>query len=83
MEMDSKIVCGNVGFCPPPPQPNPWIPHFPKPKPPYVPPVPPAPNSPTYSILHLSDIHFDPLYMVGTNAKCGEPMCCRKVSLLT
>ncbi|KAH8382963.1 hypothetical protein KR009_006007 [Drosophila setifemur] len=28
-------------------------------------------------ILHLTDIHYDPEYVVGSNADCDEPMCCR------
>lgn len=28
-------------------------------------------------ILHLSDIHHDSDYAVGSNAVCNEPLCCR------
>lgn len=28
-------------------------------------------------VLHISDIHYDPNYLVGGNAKCGQPCCCR------
>lgn len=28
-------------------------------------------------ILHISDTHVDPLYVVGANADCNEPLCCR------
>jgi len=31
-------------------------------------------------ILHLSDTHWDPHYLEGSNANCGEPMCCRHTS---
>ncbi|XP_041360844.1 sphingomyelin phosphodiesterase-like [Gigantopelta aegis] len=47
-------------------------------KPPVVPPTLPKTGSPTVRVLHLTDIHFDRLYKVGTNAVCGEPLCCRE-----
>ncbi|KAH8381287.1 hypothetical protein KR093_002107, partial [Drosophila rubida] len=28
-------------------------------------------------VLHLTDIHYDPEYKVGSLADCDEPMCCR------
>ena len=28
-------------------------------------------------MLHITDIHLDPDYSVGSNAECGEPLCCR------
>lgn len=28
-------------------------------------------------ILHISDIHYDPLYTPNGNAECGEPICCQ------
>ena len=31
-------------------------------------------------VLHLSDTHWDPYYLEGSNANCGEPMCCRHTS---
>ncbi|RXG73749.1 Sphingomyelin phosphodiesterase, partial [Armadillidium vulgare] len=31
----------------------------------------------TLKVLHLSDTHFDPEYYEGSNADCGEPLCCR------
>ncbi|KAB0799305.1 hypothetical protein PPYR_07185 [Photinus pyralis] len=29
-------------------------------------------------ILHLTDVHYDPGYEVGSNAKCDEILCCQK-----
>ena len=29
------------------------------------------------TIVHVSDIHVDLRYAVGTNAGCGKPLCCR------
>eukprot|EP00128_Syssomonas_multiformis_P013863 Colp12_sorted_trinity150504_noHs@9361 len=34
-------------------------------------------GAPTRTILHLTDVHWDPEYVEGTNADCGEPLCCR------
>ena len=31
-------------------------------------------------VLHLSDTHFDPEYVEGSNADCSEPLCCRATS---
>lgn len=42
---------------------------------------PPAPlGSPTLKVLHLSDLHWDPEYLEGSNANCHEPLCCRASS---
>ncbi|EGC30266.1 hypothetical protein DICPUDRAFT_158024 [Dictyostelium purpureum] len=78
--VNGEFVCGYVGFCPY--KPSNYTPEviFPKPKPPHVPVVPPSPGSPTMKILHLSDIHVDPIYEQGMNADCGEPLCCRAVN---
>lgn len=35
-------------------------------------------GSPKLRILHVSDIHIDPGYEVGSKVKCGEPLCCRQ-----
>ncbi|XP_071804161.1 sphingomyelin phosphodiesterase-like [Asterias amurensis] len=47
------------------------------PKPPVVVPLPPKKGLPTMNVLHISDLHWDRMYMEGTNAECGEPLCCR------
>ena len=31
-------------------------------------------------MLHLADIHYDPEYLAGSNAVCGDPLCCRASS---
>lgn len=60
---------------------------------PYTVPVPPQPinttarmiatvnvtGRPVFKVAHFSDIHIDPLYVVGSNANCSKPMCCRYV----
>ncbi|KAG5672942.1 hypothetical protein PVAND_003029 [Polypedilum vanderplanki] len=39
-----------------------------------------APRNPNeLQILHLSDPHYDPAYLVGGYANCPEPTCCRTV----
>ncbi|CAD5234594.1 unnamed protein product [Bursaphelenchus xylophilus] len=32
---------------------------------------------PTLRVLHITDLHIDLEYAVGTEVDCGEPMCCR------
>ncbi|XP_069704138.1 sphingomyelin phosphodiesterase-like [Periplaneta americana] len=49
----------------------------PVPKPVVTPLNAPVHGAPTFKVLHLSDTHFDPYYQEGTNADCGEPLCCR------
>ncbi|KAF2069133.1 hypothetical protein CYY_009549 [Polysphondylium violaceum] len=34
-------------------------------------------NSTIGYFLQLTDIHFDPDYLVGSNPNCGRPLCCR------
>lgn len=31
-------------------------------------------------MLHLTDLHYDPGYEVGSNAECGSYLCCQKGS---
>lgn len=31
-------------------------------------------------VLHIADPHWDPEYLEGSNAKCGDPLCCRESS---
>ncbi|KAG7157910.1 Sphingomyelin phosphodiesterase B-like [Homarus americanus] len=50
-------------------------------KPPVTDPVLPEPGSPVMKILHLADTHYDPDYLPGSNAVCGEKyFCCRAES---
>jgi sphingomyelin phosphodiesterase len=37
----------------------------------------PEPGSPVTGVLHITDIHYDPLYTPGLTHDCGEPLCCR------
>lgn len=31
-------------------------------------------------VLHLTDAHYDPEYVVGSNAVCEAPLCCNRDS---
>jgi len=31
-------------------------------------------------VIQITDIHVDPYYTPGSNAACGEPLCCRKTN---
>nr|CAB3266407.1 sphingomyelin phosphodiesterase-like [Phallusia mammillata] len=33
-------------------------------------------EGPTLKVLHLTDVHVDSLYKVGSTANCNEPLCC-------
>ncbi|XP_046645796.1 sphingomyelin phosphodiesterase-like [Daphnia pulicaria] len=49
-------------------------------KPPVNQPSQPPTGSPTIKVLHLADIHYDPEYLAGSLAVCGDPLCCRASS---
>lgn len=71
-------ICGRFfGICPFSPSNPPYNVTFPVPKPPLVPYPTPSPDGPRSRFLHISDVHFDALYQVGSNSECGEPLCCR------
>uniref|UniRef100_A0A1X7T6L3 Saposin B-type domain-containing protein n=2 Tax=Amphimedon queenslandica TaxID=400682 RepID=A0A1X7T6L3_AMPQE len=53
-----------------------WTVPVPGGKPPLIPYQPPKVNI-TNRILHISDIHWDPQYTPGLQARCDEPLCCR------
>lgn len=40
----------------------------------------PAKSANDLKILHLTDIHHDPMYVPGSLAECDEPMCCQRHS---
>ncbi|KAL7306200.1 hypothetical protein TKK_0001642 [Trichogramma kaykai] len=46
-------------------------------KPDIQPPIPPKQGLPSFKVLQISDTHFDPYYLEGSNADCNEPLCCR------
>ncbi|XP_014677717.1 PREDICTED: sphingomyelin phosphodiesterase-like [Priapulus caudatus] len=58
-----------------------WSIDLPHTKKPPVEPIPtPKPDAPKLRVLHLTDIHFDPFYLPGSNAECNHPLCCREGS---
>jgi hypothetical protein len=48
---------------------------FPKPKPKNA--TAPKPSGNRVKVLHLSDFHLDPRYLVGSEANCSSGLCCR------
>lgn len=56
------------------------LPPYPKPAAQKIPPT--KGGVPQLKVLHLTDTHYDPLYAVGSNAACPEPMCCRASSTI-
>ncbi|CAM9514869.1 unnamed protein product [Lampetra fluviatilis] len=81
--LDPASVCGVLlgpGCGPPgPPHAN-WSVRLPPvPKPPVQPPgPPPPPSAPRDSVLFITDVHWDRDYAEGSQAECGEPLCCRR-----
>ncbi|OTB05208.1 hypothetical protein M426DRAFT_320022 [Hypoxylon sp. CI-4A] len=49
---------------------------FPSPKPKTSRPTPSGLDP--IHVVHFSDIHIDPFYVVGANANCSKPICCRE-----
>eukprot|EP00742_Colponemidia_sp_Colp-10_P004486 GILJ01004789.1.p1 GENE.GILJ01004789.1~~GILJ01004789.1.p1 ORF type:complete len:625 (-),score=82.28 GILJ01004789.1:226-2061(-) len=90
--IDPADTCAWIHACPSPGHPpfdrEKWIQDVlndPRPTP--IPTPTPAPSAPvevvaganeTGSFLAISDIHVDLLYKKGTNAHCGNPVCCRE-----
>ncbi|RUP40662.1 Metallo-dependent phosphatase-like protein [Jimgerdemannia flammicorona] len=86
-------MCATIGgLCPYPAVPD-YSVTFPKPRPANT--DPPALSGQVKTLLHLSDIHVDPLYasgvlmfyfcitQPGTDANCNFPICCRDFKNLT
>lgn len=73
--LSPHLVCGIFGACEKPVYPT-WNVTFPSPQPPAKP-YPSVTNGPRIKVLHISDIHVDPLYTPGLQTDCGEPICCR------
>lgn len=71
----SAFACGVLDMCPKAVFPK-WNVTL-SPAPPATPYPPPNPKNPSMFVLHLTDIHVDPLYTPGLTSDCGEPLCCR------
>eukprot|EP01112_Ceratiomyxa_fruticulosa_P015477 TRINITY_DN4550_c0_g2_i1.p1 TRINITY_DN4550_c0_g2~~TRINITY_DN4550_c0_g2_i1.p1 ORF type:complete len:566 (-),score=72.48 TRINITY_DN4550_c0_g2_i1:89-1786(-) len=76
--LSPERICGSFNICPRIPPLAPMNVTFPKPKPPHKTPLKPLPSAPKKHILHITDIHYDPKYSIGSSSKCGEPLCCRE-----
>lgn len=44
---------------------------------PKTPVIPQYPSEKTLKVVHLTDMHVDPMYQEGAEAFCGKPFCCR------
>lgn len=75
---DGRLLCASIVKACPYPDVKPYNVAFSKPKPQKA--KAPTPSGKTYSVVHLSDWHFDPLYLEGAEASCGKPQCCRAES---
>ena len=74
--LDGQFICAKLGsFCPAPRRTDTYAPVFPKPKPANA--TKPRPSGQKVKVLHLSDLHLDPRYEVGSEANCTANMCCR------
>ncbi|KAL7625525.1 hypothetical protein AAE478_004745 [Parahypoxylon ruwenzoriense] len=74
----SQLACvAFMGLCPYP-EVEPYDVPFLSPKPNTTRPAPSG-REPLH-VVHYSDIHIDPLYVVGANANCTKPICCREYS---
>jgi hypothetical protein len=76
--LDGLYICSSLSttFCPlPPATPLNTTGLFPKAKPANA--RAPAASGQTLKVLHLSDLHLDPRYAVGSEANCSSRFCCR------
>ena len=76
--MDGQYLCNDLSstFCPEPyALPSDTAGLFPKPKPANA--QAPAPCGKRVKVLHMSDFHLDPRYMVNSEATCTAGLCCR------
>ncbi|PCH42293.1 sphingomyelin phosphodiesterase [Wolfiporia cocos MD-104 SS10] len=78
---DGQAICSHfLGLCPrPPTSPLNLTNWFAKPKPDPVPPAKKATGQ-RLKVLHLSDLHIDPRYEIGSEANCSQYLCCRAQS---
>ncbi|KAL8741919.1 MAG: hypothetical protein Q9190_005529 [Brigantiaea leucoxantha] len=76
--LDGQYVCNSLGddICSQPTvTPLNTTGLFPKPKPENLTALPPSGER--VKVLHLSDFHIDPRYVVGAEANCTSGLCCR------
>ncbi|CAK7226271.1 hypothetical protein SCUCBS95973_006144 [Sporothrix curviconia] len=74
--LDGQYICASLSskFCP-----SPGVQSvkavFPKPRPANA--AVPARSGQRVKVLHMSDLHLDPRYLVGSEANCTSGLCCR------
>ncbi|KAF9031644.1 sphingomyelin phosphodiesterase [Hymenopellis radicata] len=40
--------------------------------------IPASQGRQTFKVVHISDVHIDRQYIVGTESECSKPICCRQ-----
>jgi hypothetical protein len=75
--LDGQYICHSIGgFCPAPAtSPLDTSNLFPKPRPANL--AVPKASGKRVKVLHLSDLHLDPRYSVGSEGNCSSSLCCR------
>lgn len=78
--VDGDLFCHHFifGSCPAPDMPDADLSSWWPPKPANA--REPDPSGHTFNVLHLSDIHFQKGYQVGSEAQCADFMCCSGTS---
>ncbi|KAI0083450.1 sphingomyelin phosphodiesterase [Irpex rosettiformis] len=71
----TKFCEATLGLCQQPPV-TPFNVPFPKPMPALTS-TPPTTRRPPFKVVHLSDVHIDRNYTVGSDSNCTKPICCR------
>ncbi|KAF8888535.1 Metallo-dependent phosphatase-like protein [Infundibulicybe gibba] len=72
-----KLCDALFGFCATPPV-NPFTVPFPRAAPAHLKPVvAPNPRRKPFTVVHLSDVHIDHQYTIGSEANCTKNICCR------
>lgn len=81
--LDGQYICASLStsFCPAPGVQSVKA-VFPKPRPANAD-VVPARSGLRVKVLHMSDLHLDPRYLVGSEANCTSGLCCRPPILST
>ncbi|KAG1879787.1 sphingomyelin phosphodiesterase [Suillus subluteus] len=75
---DGQNLCSHIGLCSVPPAvPLNMTGWFATPKPNPLPP-PIQPSGERLKVFHISDIHLDPRYAIGSEGNCSAYMCCRE-----
>ncbi|EJD50481.1 putative acid sphingomyelinase [Auricularia subglabra TFB-10046 SS5] len=72
----TKLCNAVFGLCQPP-NVNAFNVSFPKPAPTTPPAKPPSSGRPPLRVVHMSDVHIDREYTVGSEGNCTKPICCR------